>query len=78
MPNQLFEPFQSNEFTANNWVRGSDHLPIMQSQNVQKGKYAAGFPNIVDGHRSFIYIDLVIEEDKLFSFLRKNKLSGSM
>ena len=75
LPNQLYEIFQSGDFTANNWVRGGDQLPLMQSQFVQKGKYAAGFPNIGDGQRSFMYIDLNIEEDMVISFYVKTNLA---
>lgn len=71
LPNQLYETFQSGDFTLNNWVRGGDLLPLLQSQFVQKGKYAAGFPNIQDGQRSFMYIDLDIEEDMVISFYIK-------
>src|SRR6056297_2859634 len=76
LPNQLYEAFQSGDFTVNNWVRGGDHLPIMQSQYVQKGKYAAGFPNLADGQRSFMYIDLDIEEDMVISFNVKTNLAN--
>jgi internalin A len=77
LPNQLYETFQSGDFTANNWVRGGDLLPLMQSQFVQKGKYAAGFPNLSDGERSFMYIDLDIEEDMVISFYVKTNLAES-
>ena len=71
LPHQLYETFQSGDFTANNWVRCGDILPVMQSQYVQKGKYAAGFPNLGDRERSFMYIDLDIEEDMVISFYVK-------
>ena len=75
LTNQLHETFQSGDFTLNNWVRGGDSLPLMQSQFVQKGKYAAGFPNLGDGERSFMYIDLNIEEDMVISFYVKTNFS---
>jgi len=76
LPNQLYEAFQSGDFTTNNWVRGGDLLPVMQSQFVQKGKYAAGFPNLSDGQRSFMYIDLDIEEDMVISFYVKTNFAN--
>ncbi len=71
LPNQLYEIFQSGDFTANNWVRGGAILPMMQSEFVQKGKYAVEFPSPGRQQTSFMYIDLDIEEDMVISFYVK-------
>src|SRR6056297_3788143 len=70
-PNQLYETFQSGDFTANNWVRGGALLPVMQSETVQKGQYAVEFPRVRYQQTSFMYIDLDIEEDMVISFFIK-------
>jgi len=70
-PNQLYETFQSGDFTANNWVRGGALLPVMQSETVQKGQYAVEFPRVGYQQTSFMYIDLDIEEDMVISFFVK-------
>jgi len=71
LPNQLYETFQSGDFTANNWVRGGASLPMMQSETVQKGRYAVEFPGVETNQTSFMYIDLDIEEDMVISFYVK-------
>ena len=75
LPNQLYEIFQSGDFTANNWVRGGELLPVIQSETVQKGQYAVEFPVVETYQTSFMYIDLDIEEDMVISFYVKTNFS---
>jgi len=68
LPNQLYDSFSSGDFTANNWVRGGNVLPYLQSEHVYKGKYAVEFSDLVDDETSMMYIDLNVEEGAVIRF----------